>query len=48
MSFLGGKILSCKDPVAIEVNGAVGSVRVSPSRCVWVVSGRGGDEARYF
>ena len=27
---------------------AVGSVRVSLSRCMWVASGSGGDEVRYF
>ena len=39
MFFLGRKILLCKEPVAIEVSGAVGKLRVSPSRWMWVASG---------
>lgn len=33
ISFLGGKILFCKEPVAMDVSGAVGNVKASPSRC---------------
>ena len=48
MFFLGGKILFCKEPVAIEVSGAVGRLRVSPSRWIWVSFGEFGGEGRYL
>ena len=34
-SFIGGKILFCRDPFAIDVSGADEKVKVSPSTNRW-------------